>query len=41
MEGDVLYRDVAVFNGPLSQYFNALCFRVFGAVCERSRFATW
>ncbi len=31
MEGDVLYRDVAVFNGPLSQYFNALCFRVFGA----------
>ena len=30
-EGDVLYRDVAVFNGPLSQYFNALWFRLFGA----------
>jgi hypothetical protein len=30
-EGEVLYRDVAVFNGPLSQYFNALGFRLFGA----------
>jgi hypothetical protein len=30
-EGEVLYRDVAIFNGPLSQYFNALCFRLFGA----------
>jgi 4-amino-4-deoxy-L-arabinose transferase-like glycosyltransferase len=29
--GDVLYRDVAIFNGPLSQYFNSLCFRLFGA----------
>ena len=31
MEGDVLYRDLAVYNGPLSPYFNALCFRLFGA----------
>jgi len=30
VEGDVLYRDIALFNGPLSQYFNALCFSVFG-----------
>ncbi|HEV8114017.1 MAG TPA: glycosyltransferase family 39 protein [Planctomycetota bacterium] len=30
-EGDVLYRDVAYFTGPLSPYFNAAVFRVFGA----------
>jgi hypothetical protein len=29
--GDVLYRDVAYFTGPLSPYFNAAVFRVFGA----------
>jgi hypothetical protein len=29
-EGDVLYRDVAYFTGPLSPYVNALWFRVFG-----------
>jgi hypothetical protein len=29
--GRVLYRDIASFYGPLSQHFNALCFRVFGA----------
>lgn len=29
-EGDVLYRDIAWFNGPLSQYFNGLLFYVFG-----------
>jgi hypothetical protein len=29
-EGDVLYRDIAYFNGPLSPYFNALMFRTFG-----------
>src|SRR4051794_35228146 len=28
--GDVLYRDLAYFNGPLSAYFNAMVFRVFG-----------
>jgi hypothetical protein len=30
-EGDVLYRDLAYFTGPLSPYWNALVFRVFGA----------
>ncbi len=29
-EGDVLYRDVASFYGPLSPYVNALWFRLFG-----------
>ena len=29
-EGEVLYRDVAYFNGPLSPYWNALVFRVGG-----------
>ena len=29
-EGQVLYRDVAHFNGPLSPYTNALWFRLFG-----------
>jgi len=28
--GDVLYRDIAWFNGPLSQYFNGLMFYLFG-----------
>ncbi len=28
--GQVLYRDLAYFNGPLSPYLNALWFRVFG-----------
>ena len=29
-EGDVLYRDIAWFNGPLSAYWNAMLFRGFG-----------
>ena len=29
-EGDVLYRDIAWFNGPLSAYINALLFQLFG-----------
>jgi hypothetical protein len=29
-EGEVLYRDLAFFNGPLSVYWNALWFAVFG-----------
>ena len=29
-QGQVLYRDVAHFNGPLSQYWNALLFKLFG-----------
>ncbi|MFG0249286.1 MAG: glycosyltransferase family 39 protein [Phycisphaeraceae bacterium JB051] len=29
-QGQVLYRDMALFNGPLSQYFNALVFMLFG-----------
>ena len=29
-EGQVLYRDIAYFNGPLSPYLNALWFRLFG-----------
>ena len=29
-EGDVLYRDIAYRNGPLSSYWNALLFWVFG-----------
>jgi len=29
--GAVLYRDIAWFNGPLSAYWNALLFRLFGA----------
>ena len=28
--GDVLYRDIAWFNGPLSAHWNALLFRLFG-----------
>ena len=30
-QGKVLYSDIAHYNGPLSQYFNALVFGVFGA----------
>jgi hypothetical protein len=30
-EGEVLYRDISFHNGPLSQYFNSLCFRLSGA----------
>lgn len=30
-QGKVLYRDIAHFNGPLSQYFNAVVFLVLGA----------
>jgi len=30
-QGDVLYRDVAYFTGPLSPYLNAAVFRVLGA----------
>ncbi len=30
-EGDVLYRDIDHLYGPLSHYFNALIFRIFGA----------
>lgn len=30
VEGDVLYRDLAWFNGPLSPHLNAMLFRVFG-----------
>lgn len=29
-EGEVLYRDLAYFNGPLSPYLNAMWFRLFG-----------
>jgi hypothetical protein len=29
-EGDVLYRDIAYFNGPFSPYLNALWFALFG-----------
>ena len=29
-EGEVLYRDIAWFNGPLSQYWNAAVFACFG-----------
>lgn len=28
--GEVLYRDIAYYNGPLSSYVNALAFRAFG-----------
>jgi hypothetical protein len=30
-EGDVLYRDIAYFNGPLSPYWNSILFRIGGA----------
>src|SRR5258707_11776497 len=29
-QGKVLYRDIAYYNGPLSQYWNAGLFAVFG-----------
>ena len=34
IEGEVLYRDIAYFNGPLSPYVNALWFRIFGVSLE-------
>lgn len=30
IEGKVLYRDIAYFNGPFSPYFNALLYHFFG-----------
>jgi hypothetical protein len=30
-QGKVLYTEIAWFNGPLSQYWNSVCFRLFGA----------
>ncbi len=30
-QGKVLYRDIAHYTGPLSVYYNALAFRIFGA----------
>ena len=30
-QGEVLYRDISFHNGPLSQYFNSVCFRIFGS----------
>ena len=30
-QGQVLYRDIATYNGPLSQYWNALWFLILGA----------
>ncbi len=29
-QGAVLYKDIAYFNGPISPYFNALIFKIFG-----------
>lgn len=34
-EGEVLYRDLAHLSGPLSAYWNALVFRVFGVGLDR------
>ncbi len=31
VEGDVLYQDIAYFNGPFSPYFNSAVFSIFGA----------
>lgn len=38
-QGKVLYRDIAYFNGPLSPYFNALMFRIFGLSLRTLMFA--
>jgi hypothetical protein len=38
-EGDVLYRDLTFTMGPLSQYFNALLFRLFGVSLSTLIFA--
>jgi hypothetical protein len=38
-QGDVLYRDIAYFNGPLSPYANALLFRLFGVSVHTLFFA--
>jgi hypothetical protein len=46
-EGDVLYRDLAVFFGPLSSYVNALWFVIFGtsfmtlAICNAAILAVF
>jgi hypothetical protein len=37
--GEVLYRDIAHYTGPLSVYYNALFFRVFGASLRTVEFA--
>jgi hypothetical protein len=38
-QGDVLYQDIAYFNGPLSPYSNALLFRLCGASVHTLFFA--
>jgi len=38
-QGKTLYRDVEHFNGPLSVYFNALLFRLFGASIQTLAYA--
>ncbi len=38
-QGKVLYRDIAHYTGPLSVYFNALAFRLFGANLRVLEFA--
>lgn len=38
-DGEVLYRDLAYFNGPLSPYINSLWFRVFGVGLQTLAFA--
>ena len=37
--GDVLYRDIAHYTGPLSVYYNALAFRAFGTSLRTLEFA--
>ncbi|MBV8782184.1 MAG: hypothetical protein JO353_12375, partial [Phycisphaerae bacterium] len=42
--GDALYRDIDYFNGPVSPYFNALMFKLFGAhilTLEIANIAIW
>ena len=38
-EGEVLYRDLNYFNGPLSPYFNATLFKLFGSSLMTLKFA--
>ncbi len=38
-EGEVLYRDLAYFNGPLSPYVNSIWFRLFGTSLRTLVFA--
>jgi 4-amino-4-deoxy-L-arabinose transferase-like glycosyltransferase len=33
-QGKILYRDIAHFNGPFSQYFNSWLFRLFGVAIQ-------